>query len=97
MAEKTNTSTVETEAEEAFHASTDVVTLRQLMTELKLAQLNPTLLYCDSKPAIHIMENKGSLAKCSRAMDTQLFALRNQMIDQEVESGGRDGKQQSRL
>ena len=82
---KTNTSTAEAEAEEAFHASTDVVALRYLAREIGVEQLDPTIIYCDNQPAIQMMENKGSLAKRSKAMDTQLYALRDRMIDQEVQ------------
>jgi len=81
---KTNTSTTEAEAEEAYHASTDVVALRLLMKEIGLEQLDPTTIYCDNQPAIQMMENKGSLTKRSKAMDIQIYALRDRMIDQEV-------------
>ena len=50
-----------------------------------MEQLDPTVIYCDNQPAIQMMENKGSLAKRSKAMDTQLYALRDRMIDQEVQ------------
>ena len=67
---KTNTSTAETEAEEAYHTSTDVVALREVMSEIGLPQPAPTLICCDNKPAIQIIENKGALGKRSKAMDT---------------------------
>ena len=82
---KTNTSTAEAEAEEAFHASTDAVALRHLAKEIGVEQLDPTVIYCDNQPAIQMMENKGSLTKRSKAMDTQIYALRDRMIDQEVQ------------
>ena len=82
---KTNTSTAEAEAEEAFHASTDVVALRELMKEIGIPQPAPTVIYCDNKPAIQIMENKGALGKRSKAMDTQLYALSDRIVDQEVQ------------
>ena len=82
---KTNTSTAEAEAEEAYHTSTDVVALRHLAKEIGVEQLDLSIIYCDNQPAIQIMENKGSLAKRSKAMDTQLYALRDRMIDQEVQ------------
>ena len=82
---KFNTSTAETEAEEAFHASTDVVALRHLMSEIGLPHPTPTVIYCDNKPAIHIMENKGALGKRSKAMDTHIYALRDRIVDQEVQ------------
>ena len=82
---KTNTSTAEAEAEEAFHASTDVVALRELMKEIGLPQPAPTVIYCDNKPAIQIMENKGALGKRSKAMDNQLYSLSDRIVDQEVQ------------
>ena len=82
---KTNTSTAEAEAEEAFHTSTDVIALRNLMKEIGLEQLDPTVIYCDNQPAIHMMQNKGSMAKRTKAMDTQIYALRDRMIDHEVQ------------
>jgi hypothetical protein len=82
---KTNTSTAETEAEEAFHTSTDVVALREVMKEIGLPQPAPTVIYCDNKPAIQIMENKGALGKRSKAMDIQIYALRDRIVDQEVQ------------
>ena len=82
---KTNTSTTDAEAEEAYLASNDVVALRKIFEEIGLKQIDPTTIYCDNQPAIHIMENKGSIAKKSKAMATQIFALRDRMIDHEVE------------
>ena len=80
---KTNTSTAEAEAEEAFHCSTDIVAMRFILEELGHKQIMPTTLYCDSMAVIQIMENKGPLAKWSKAMDIQIYALRDRMIDQQ--------------
>ena len=64
--------TAEAESEEAFHASTDVVAMRELMREIGLPQTpEPTTIYCDNTAAIQIMENKGAIGKRSKAMDTQ--------------------------
>ena len=83
---KTNTSTAEAESEEAFHASTDVVAMREMMREIGLPQTpEPTTIYCDSTAAIQIMENKGAIGKRSKAMDTQIYALRDRIVDQEVQ------------
>ena len=81
---KTNTSTCEAEAEEAFHCSSDVVAMRRLMEELGLTQEAPTILHCDNTPAITILENVGAHSKKSRSMDTQIFAVRDRLCDQEI-------------
>ena len=81
-----NISTAEAESEEAFHASTDVVAMRELMREIGLPQTpEPTTIYCDNTAAIQIMENKGAIGKRSKAMDTQIYALRDRIVDQEVQ------------
>ena len=55
------------------------------MREIGLPQPAPTVIYCDNKPAIQIMENKGALGKRSKAMDIQIYALRDRIVDQEVQ------------
>ena len=55
------------------------------MREIGLPQPAPTVIYCDNKPAIQIMENKGALGKRSKAMDIQVYALRDRIVDQEVQ------------
>ena len=82
-----NTSTAEAESEEAFHASTDVVAMTELMREVGLPQTpEPTTIYCDNTAAILIMENKGAIGKRNKAMDSQIHALRDRrIVDQEVQ------------
>ena len=77
-----NISTAEAESEEAFHASTDVVAMTELMREVGLPQTpEPTTIYCDDTAAIQIMENKGAIGKRSKAMDTQIYALREAQLE----------------
>ena len=80
---KTNTSTCEAEAEEVFHCSNDVLAMRRFLDELGMTQVNPTVLHCDNTPAITILENVGAHSKKSRSMDTQIFAVRDRLCDQE--------------
>ena len=80
----TDDSTMKAEITEAFHASTDIIALRNLMAEIGLFQEEPTLLYQDCKPAITVAENKGALHKASRALDIRIYALRNRIEDQDV-------------
>ena len=56
------------------------------MREIGLPQTpEPTTIYCDNTAAIQIMENKGAIGKRSKAMDTQIYALRDRIVDQEVQ------------
>ena len=80
----TDDSTMKAEITEAFHASSDIVALRNLMAEIGLYQEEPTVLYQDNKPAIQVAENKGALNKSSRALDIRVFTLRNRIEDQEI-------------
>ena len=80
----TDDSTMKAEITEAFHASTDIIALRNLMAEIGLFQEEPTLLYQDCKPAITVAENKGALHKASRALEIRIYALRNRIEDQDV-------------
>ena len=80
----TDDSTMKAEITEAFHASTGIIALRNLMAEIGLFQEEPTLLYQDCKPAITVAENKGALHKASRALDIRIYALRNRIEDQDV-------------
>ena len=75
----TDDSTMKAEITEAFHASSDIVALRNLMAEIGLYQEEPTVLYQDNKPAIQVAENKGALNKSSRALDIRVFTLRNRI------------------
>ena len=51
--------TFKAEITECYHASCDVVALRNLMAEVGLFQEEPTLIYQDNKPAIAVAENRG--------------------------------------
>ena len=77
---KTNSPTIDAKTEEAYLVSNGVVAPRKIFEEIGLKQINPRTIYYDNQPAIHIMENKGSIAKKSKAMATQIFALRDRMI-----------------
>ena len=56
------------------------------MREIGLPQTpEPITIYCDNTAAIQLMENKGAIGKRSKAMDTQIYALRDRIVDQEVQ------------
>jgi hypothetical protein len=80
----TDDSTMAAEITEAFYTSCDIAGLRNLMSEVGLHQLEPTVLYEDNQPAIKVAENKGSLLKKSKSLDIQVYSLRNRIEDQEV-------------
>ena len=67
-----------------FQCSTDVLGLRNLMTELGMHQEYPTKIYQDNKSTIQIANNRGSLGKTSRAMDLEILATRNRIEDHEI-------------
>ena len=81
----TDTSTTEAELTEAFLCSVDVVALRNLMAEVGLFQEEPTLIYQDCAPAVQVAENRGSLAKRTKAVDIRVFSIRNRIEDSEVQ------------
>ena len=54
------------------------------MAEIGLFQEAPTLIYQDNAPAITVANERGSLAKRSKAMDIRVFSIRNRIEDQEV-------------
>ena len=81
----TDTSTMAAEITESFLASVDIVALRNLMAEVGLFQEEPTLLYQDCSPAVTVAENRGSLAKRSKALDIRVFSVRNRIEDQEIQ------------
>ncbi len=54
------------------------------MKEIGLEQLNPTIIFQDNQAAIHIANNRGALAKKTRAMDMRTLAVRNKMEDMKV-------------
>ena len=71
-------------AAECYHASCDVVALRNLMAEVGLFQEEPTLIYQDNQPAIQVAENRGVMSKASKALQIRVYGLRNRIEDQEV-------------
>ena len=73
------------ELTEAFLCSIDVVALRNLMAEIGCFQEEPTLIYQDCSPAVSVANDRGSLAKRSKAMDIRVFSIRNRIEDQEVQ------------
>ncbi len=67
-----------------FNTSTDVLAVRNLMTELGMHQEYPTVIYQDNKSTIQIANNRGSLGKASRAMNLEVLAIRNRIEDHDV-------------
>jgi hypothetical protein len=62
----------------------DVEGLRNLMKEIGLEQLNSTTIFQDNQAAIHIANNRGALAKKTRAMDMRTLAVRNKVENMKV-------------
>ena len=54
------------------------------MEEIGLKQKDPTIIYQDNQAAIHIANNRGALAKKTRAMDLRTLAVRNKVEDLKV-------------
>jgi hypothetical protein len=54
------------------------------MKEIGLEQMDPTTIYQDNQAAIQIANNRGSLAKKTRAMDMRTLTVRNKVEDQKV-------------
>ena len=81
---KSAPSTTTAETTSLFQCSTDVLGVRNLMTELGMYQQYPTVIYQDNKSTIQIANNRGSLGKTSRAMDLEVLAIRNRVEDHEV-------------
>jgi hypothetical protein len=81
---KSAPSTTSAETTSLFQCSTDVLGVRNLMTELGMHQQYPTVIYQDNKSTIQIANNRGSLGKASRAMDLEVLAIRNRVEDHEV-------------
>jgi hypothetical protein len=51
------------------------------MREIGLEQLNPTTIYQDNQAVIQIANNRGSLAKKTRAVDMRTLTVRNKVED----------------
>ena len=81
----TDTSTMAAEITEAYLCSVDVTALRNLMAEVGAFQEEPTMIYQDCSPAVQAANNRGSIAKKSKALDIRVFSLRNRIEDQEVQ------------
>jgi hypothetical protein len=69
-----------------FDCSTDVMGIRNLLSELGHLQDSPTTIYQDNKSTIQIANNRGSLGKSSRAMDLKTLSTRNRIEDHDVET-----------
>ena len=54
------------------------------MKEIGLEQMRPTIIYQDNQAAIHIANNRGALAKKTRAIDLRTLAVRNKVEDLKV-------------
>jgi hypothetical protein len=80
----TDDSTAAAELTEQYLCACDVEGLRNLMKEVGLEQTDPTVIYQDNQAAIHIANNRGALAKKTRAMDMRTLAVRNKVEDMKV-------------
>jgi hypothetical protein len=54
------------------------------MREIGLEQQNPTVIFQDNQAAIYIANNRGALAKKTRAMELRTLAVRNKVEDLKV-------------
>jgi hypothetical protein len=80
----TDDSTAAAELTEQHLCACDVEGLRNLMEEVGLGQLNPTTIFQDNQAAIHIANNRGALAKKTRAMEMRTLTVRNKVEDMKV-------------
>jgi hypothetical protein len=80
----TDDSTAAAELTEQHLCACDVEGLRSLMKEIGLEQLLPTTIFQDNQAAIQIANNRGALAKKTRAMDMRTLAVRNKVEDMKV-------------
>jgi hypothetical protein len=80
----TDDSTAVAELTEQHLCACDVEGLRNLMREVGLEQSNPTTIYQDNQAAIHIANNRGALAKKTRAMEMRTLTVRNKVEDMKV-------------
>ena len=80
----TDDSTAAAELTEQHLCACDVEGLRNLMQEIGLVQREPTIIYQDNQAAIQIANNRGALAKKTRAMDMRTLAVRNKVEDMKV-------------
>jgi hypothetical protein len=77
----TDDSTAAAELTECYLCACDIEGYRNLMAELGLEQMEPTIIWQDNQAAIQIAMNRGALAKKSRAMDLKVLTLRNKVED----------------
>ena len=82
----TDPSTCESEMTELFYGCTDVKGLRNLMAELGMYQVRPSVIYQDNESTIKIANNRGSLGNSSRAMDLQTLRVRGMVEDHVVQT-----------
>jgi hypothetical protein len=80
----TDDSTAAAELTEQHLCACDVEGLRNLMEEVGLTQTEPTIIYQDNQAAIQIANNRGSLAKKTRAMEMRTLTVRNKVEDMKV-------------
>jgi hypothetical protein len=80
----TDDSTAAAELTEQYLCACDVEGLRNLMEEVGLKQMEPTVIYQDNQAAIQIANNRGALAKKTRAMDMRTLTVRNKIEDMKV-------------
>jgi hypothetical protein len=80
----TDDSTAAAELTEQHLCACDVEGLRNLMKEVGLEQLDPTVIYQDNQAAIQIANNRGALAKKTRAMEMRTLTVRNKVEDMKV-------------
>jgi hypothetical protein len=80
----TDDSTAAAELTEQYLCACDVEGYRNLMQEVGLRQMEPTVIWQDNQAAIQIAMNRGSLAKKTRAMDLRVMTVRNKIEDMKV-------------
>jgi hypothetical protein len=80
----TDDSTAAAELTEQHLCACDIEGLRNLMQEIGLGLREPTIIYQDNQAAIQIANNRGALAKKTRAMDMRTLAVRNKVEDMKV-------------
>ena len=80
----TDDSTAAAELTEQHLCACDVEGLRNLMEEIGLTQTEPTVIYKDNQAAIQIANNRGALAKKTRAMEMRTLTVRNKVEDMKV-------------
>ena len=80
----TDDSTAAAELTEQHLCACDVEGFRNLMQEIGLVQTEPTVIYQDNQAAIQIANNRGALAKKTRAMEMRTLTVRNKVEDMKV-------------